>query len=220
MHAKTLRYLVISSLVVLGALAFYIGLQLANRIDSRGPAAIPRNYDFSNLVGEELKIAATERLLGGAKIITAGTLSGVQLGHFQLKDSQRNLVGACDIYGRVEMVFQAGDMAVNGEAPEMIVTGPCETTDSGDEILPLMFDYKLVRRLAVKDRELQSENNSLLSVRFRNVSDSWPKIWVLSSLRLEESARAHHGSKNEIQIAGPDIKRILSKNLIIEWPGE
>lgn len=200
-------------MVIFGVFSFWLGLKLANQIETRSPAAIPKNYDFSNLVGEELKIAATDRLMRGAKIISAGDLKGVQFGHFQLKNAQRIVMGACDIYNRIELVFKAGDMAVSGEAPEMIISGPCETTDNGDEIMPFMINYKSVLHLAVQDRELQSVEDSPITVRFRNVSDSWPKIWVLSALKLTASS-----SDYIIQIENADIKRVLSKNIVIEWP--
>src|SRR3712207_2818747 len=64
--------------------------------NSRNPAAIRKDLDFSRLDGAELITATQKRLVSAAKVVLQDNEVGVELGHFVTRgeDGQRKL--ACD----------------------------------------------------------------------------------------------------------------------------
>jgi hypothetical protein len=202
--------------LAIGLSAFWLGTRFAHRADSREPAAIPKNFDFSNLEGEALKQASIAQILKGTKVVKAGELTGFEMGHFTMRNSGGVSVSVCDIYPQVELHFVAGDMAVSGESPTMIVTGVCQLADNAALIEPILFDYTSIRKTAVKEKSLrQPQSNS--EVVFENVSDSWPKVWVLDSIQFKSDIENDAADKQMLEISAAEIRKNLGRNMAIEY---
>jgi hypothetical protein len=201
--------------LILGTGAFWLGSHFAksSREDARGPAAVPRTYDFSHLEGAALREASVKQILSGTKTLVAGSLSGLQMGHFTMRSSSGVSVSVCDIYPTIELQFIAGDMAVSGESPEMFVTGDCSMADTPGVLDPVMFDYMAVRATQVQEqsvRQPQADNNE---VKFKNVSDTWPRVWVLKKIKFISPG----ASQTSLEISDQEIRQSLGKNIALEW---
>lgn len=198
-------------LVILAFGAFRVGVYLVKKGSSRGPAAIPRNYDYSHLEGQALQIAKQDGLLRGARVVSANGEFGIELGHFVAKNNAGAITTACEIYDSIELTFYAGNMAVSGEPPEMVVTGDCSPGDDISTIAPLMIPYQRILGTSVRDRDFDNFANESLQVTFHNVSDEWPVYWALQSIRLTDE------DGDELRVNLSDIQRILGKTLALEF---
>ncbi len=201
--------------LILGTGAFWLGSHFAKsaREDVRGPAAVPRTYDFSHLEGSALREASIKQILNGTKTLVAGSLSGVQMGHFTMRNSGGVSVSVCDIYPTIELQFIAGDMAVSGESPEMFVTGECSMADSPGVLDPLMFDYMAVRATQVQEQSLRQPQANNNEVKFKNVSDTWPRVWVLKQIKFVSG----EADRKPLEISVEEIRQSLGKNVALEW---
>jgi len=197
--------------VVFGLAAFFSGYLASQYATNRSPASIPRVYDFSHLSGSDLLAAAKERLLQPAKISGQGALQGLQLGHFLVKNKDGLIVEACEVYDKIELEFVAVGMAVNGEPPRMIVRGPCQASDDDNFIDPVLVDARKILAAEPEDQDFDLSEDGSGELTFTNVSDSWPREWILNSIRL------YNKSGKEIRADSSDIKRHVGKNLTIDW---
>lgn len=208
-----------ASLVTIGLLAFFIGQKIAVENALRDPASLANGrFDFSNLEGDSLLIAAKDRVIRGAKVVTASASAGVQFGSFQLRDENKIVVDVCSAYSRMQITYMAGDMAVSGEPPQMILNGPCTLTDSADEIVPLMVNYATVLDLQPRDRDVEINKDLNYSAKFQNISDAWPKIWVLKNVKLLRTNAGAGELPAEFTVELREIKQIYGKNILLEWP--
>jgi hypothetical protein len=178
---------------------------------ARDPAAIRRTYDFSGLDGSALAKAQKMRLLSGAKIVRDKSDVGIELGHFVLKGEGGEKTFACQKYEKVSMTFAGDGSAVNGELPKMEIEGLCEMSSDINSISPLLIPVAKILGEPVADGEFSFMEGRPISIRFANVSDSWPKLWQLQSVRL------FSGAKDEVVIDGHDLQELLKKPLLIEW---
>ena len=192
-----------------GVLAFSLGYRLVFKSDNRNPAAVPSIHDLSKLEGSALITAAKDRLILGTKVVRAGSMVGVELGHFLTKNSGGIASSVCDVYGEIEITFEATNMAVSGEAPLMIVRGFCEPSETSEIIEPLMLNFSEVLSKKVIDRKFSSVNGTGTSVSFKNVSDSWPDAWVVRSVRL-------HNTQAEIKVEIDEYRRLLGQPVLLE----
>jgi hypothetical protein len=178
---------------------------------ARDPAAIRRTYDFSGLDGSALAKAQKMRLLSGAKVVREKSDVGVELGHFVLKGEGGEKTFACQKYEKVSMTFAGDGSAINGELPRMEVEGLCEMSADINSISPLWIPVAKILGEPVADGEFSFMEGRPISVRFANVSDQWPKMWQLQSVRL------FNGTKDEVVIQGHELRDILAKPLLVEW---
>lgn len=201
--------------IFLGVGAFWLGSKVAKsaREDARGPAAVPRTYDFSNLEGSALREASVKQILSGTKTLVAGSLSGLQMGHFTMRNSGGVSVSVCDIYPTIELQFVAGDMAVSGESPEMHVTGDCSMADTPGALEPVMFDYMAVRATQVQEQSVRQPQANNNEVKFKNVSDTWPRMWVLKQIKFISAET----NRDPLEISVEEIRQSLGKNVALEW---
>ncbi|MCB0351575.1 MAG: hypothetical protein KDD38_10350 [Bdellovibrionales bacterium] len=208
---KLIQVAIVIGGLVLCFLAFQLGSNLLFNSSERSPAAIPKIYDYSHLAGEALLEAAQDRLINGVKVISAGGASGIQLGHFVVKNDQGLSVSACELFSRVELVFFAGGMAVSGDSPKMIVIGPCTPGENINVIAPIMIPSAKILDAPVRDQEFSDFSDNAVTVKLENVSDTWPRVWILQSARL---VGAH---SEEIKVEDKDIRRVLGKAPYIDW---
>ena len=208
---KVISFFLSLSIAVFCALAFQVGYHLANHPADRLPAAIPRGYDYSHLEGSALKQAAQDRLVRGVKVIVGGGASGLELGHFVQRNDRGEVVGACEIYKELELKFAAGDMAISGEPPEMVVNGPCRPADDANWIAPIMVPYTKILQLPVRDVELANFDDASVKISFHNMSDSWPRVWVLQSVKITSP------NAEILEVSTDDIRRVLGQLPSLEW---
>lgn len=179
----------------------------------RDPASIKRVYDFSQLEGSALNFAAKQRLLEGAKVIRDKNDVGVELGHFVIKGSDGQKVFACQHYSRVILSFQGEGMSVGGELPKMEVEGGCEISSDINSIAAVWIPVARILGEPVADGEFDFREGHPAKLKFANVSDQWPKLWQLKSLRLVDPS----GANSDVSIEPPELKQILRKPFLVEF---
>lgn len=185
------------------AITFLMGLYVVHSTNEkykvrRDPSAIRQHYDFTNLKGSALEVAMRERLISQIEIVKDETGFGLNLGHFAFKsDSGENLLG-CQYFTKVNLVFEAEGAAVGGIKPTMEVEGPCENTEDLTKISALMIPIKQLMLDKPVDGDINFNNTKSLSVRFLNLTDSWPTVWNLINVRLNSSQQQFIIDRNEI----------------------
>ncbi|MEI7972959.1 MAG: hypothetical protein WCH11_01175, partial [Bdellovibrio sp.] len=153
-------------------------------VSARDPAAIRRMYDFSNLQGSALQTALQTRLIDAAQVVARDDQKGIELGHFVVLNEKGEKVFACQKYSQVVMNFEAVGIAVAGAKPEMEVEGPCEMSENINKISPIWIPLARVLGEPVSDGEFDFMEGQKIRLRFKSVSDSWPKNWDLKNVRL------------------------------------
>jgi hypothetical protein len=209
-HSRITQAAIFLGLLLVGLVCFRFGFYLFHRPEARGPASVQRVYDYSSLQGDALKRAILNRVLSATRIVQAGNSRGVELGHFLLK-GQNGVVDGCAIYKDLELKFVAGDMAVSGEPPMLKMSGPCRTDKESLAILPLMFDYEPVLRTPASDKDLSEGPDKAIQLSFENISDNWPRVWVLHGIRLAGEGQ------DPIEIHIDEIRRVLGRPPSMEW---
>lgn len=179
----------------------------------RDPAAIKRTYDFSNLEGSALDFATKQRLLEGVKLINDKKDIGVELGHFVIRGSGDEKLFACERYSKVILTFEGDGVAVGGELPKMEVEGACEISADINSISPVWIPVSQFLKETPADGEYDFKQGHVSRVRFYNISDSWPKVWVLRAVHLRDDA----GTKGEVSIFTRELNDILKKPLILKF---
>lgn len=151
---------------------------------NRDPAAIRQVYDFSHLRGSALEVAMKERMVAGLEVFKSDGRVGLALGHFAFVNASGEKTLGCREYGKVTMVFEAEGIVVNGERPSMEVEGACEFSDDLAKVNPLYIPVARILGEKPADGEFQFRDGKEVTVRFGNLSDEWPRKWVLTGLRL------------------------------------
>lgn len=208
---KIFRILTILLNIVLAVIAFRFGHNLTFQETSRSPSAIERDFDFSHLSGDDLNRALRVRLIEGLKLVNLELSMGFELGGFYSKNSQGQTQSVCEQYPEIELQFIASGISVSGDMPTLKVQGPCQTTDYQNKIVALMIPFQKILNKPVKDVQVQGENQDNVKIEIKNVSDSWPSIWVLTGLRIS-------GGGKEILIQKDEIKNVVGKHLSLELP--
>lgn len=199
------------AMTMLGLFAFRSGFHFAvNEQESRRPAALPQVFNDEEIKSARGIGAIHELILQSAEAFDLNGSSGVRLGHFEVRSENGMPVSACQFYSNLEMTFVAGDMAVNGELPRMVVEGPCRVSTDGLTISPLVIQLNRVTKSEVKAQTMQSFDDPEVSATFINVSDSWPHIWVLNRVRLYDPGDTDDKS---VVIEQSEIRERLGKNL-------
>jgi hypothetical protein len=180
---------------------------------SRDPAAIKKVYDFSHLEGSALDFAAKQRLLDGAKIVHDQKDVGVELGHFVIMGEDGQKVFACQRYSKVILSFEGDGVATSGELPHMEVEGTCEISNDINSIAAVWIPVSKILGEPVGDGEFDFREGHPAKLKFANVSDQWPKLWLLKSLRLVDPS----GTNGEVSLPSSELKQILKKPFVVEF---
>ena len=182
--------------------------------DTRNPAAIRRELDFSRLDGKELITATQNRLVKAARVIMHDELLGVELGHFVTRsdDGQRKL--ACDSqYNRITLKFEAEGIAEAGEKTLMVIDGPCKTGEKDiTSIEPVWIPVAKILQQKPADMDF-SHDEGATKVHFENMGTQWPLRWSLQSVRLYNNAAA----TKEVAISARDLREIRKSPLVVNW---
>jgi hypothetical protein len=179
----------------------------------RDPASIRRSYDFSELQGNALSYAAKQRLLDGAEIVRNDQGVGVELGHFVIRGNDGEKEFACHRYSTVVMTFEGEGSAVGGELPKLEVEGACEMSSDINRISALYIPVSRIIGEPVADGEFDFREGREIKLRFANVSDQWPRIWQLQSVRLVDSS----GKYSELNVSPNELHELLKKPLTVNF---
>lgn len=152
--------------------------------NQRDPAAVKNNFDFSSLSGESLLKASKQRLLTGLEILKNAEGAKIGLGHFIFANEKGEKQLACDTFGKVALTFEAEGAVVSGEKPQMEIEGACEFSSDMAKINPLYLPVARILGEQAGDGEFNFNEGSGVSVRFSNLPDAWPKIWILKNVKL------------------------------------
>ena len=204
---RRLKVLISILALILAVLAFQFGGIVSQYFaHSRYPAAI----DDSQRTAFEPNLLPQEQLIKNAEVVTTKKGLGLELGAFLLKNDQGNFVTTCEVFTKIVLTFHAGDMAVNGDAPKMIVEGPCEPGEDPQTIAILPINKRAINDIPTKEVELLYEDSGI-TIRFENVSDNWPGVWILQSVKLA-------GFKEKsLLVSQEDIRRIRGEPIILNW---
>jgi hypothetical protein len=180
---------------------------------TRDPAAIKKVYDFSNLEGSALNYAAKQRLLDGVKVIRDQKDIGVELGHFVIRGGEGEKVFACQRYSKVVLSFEGEGTAVGGELPKMEVEGACEISRDINSISAVWIPVSKILGEPVGDGEFDYREGHSAKLKFANVSDQWPKLWQLKSVKLVDPSGRHE----EVSIPSGELRQILKKPFLLTF---
>ena len=180
---------------------------------SRDPAAIKKVYDFSHLEGSALNYAAKQRLLDVVKVIHDQKDVGVELGHFVIRGEGGQKAFACQRYSKVVLNFEGDGVAVAGELPQMEVEGTCEISSDINSIAAVWIPVSKILGEPVADGEFAFNEGHQAKLKFANVSDQWPKTWMLRSVKLVDPT----GQNGEVVIPPAELNGIMKKPFVLNF---
>lgn len=180
---------------------------------SRNPAAIKKVFDFSHLEGRALEMASYKRLVADAKTLDDEENIGIELGHFVVKDPSNNRQFACDIYNRVELVFESADMSVSGEPSIMKVEADCQVNKDINRINTVWIPMKKILKEKEGDIELDYRERGNIHLTFLNIGDRWPRAWMLSNVRMFNE----DDFGKILQINKVQMREIVNRPLTLVW---
>lgn len=207
-NEKYLKYLVSVSALVLAILAFQFGGIVSQFFAQRRyPAAV----DMTPNAHLQSALLPQEELIKNAEVVSTREGVGLELGAFLTKNDQGVFVTTCEVFSKVELTFHADGMAVSGDAPRMIVEGPCEPGEDQQTLAVLPINKRAIQNIPTKELELIYEERGV-SIRFENVSDDWPGTWILQNVKLT-------GMNDKILSVAPDeIRKIRGGDPItLNW---
>lgn len=184
-----------------------------NNTSRRDPASIKHSYDFSQLEGSALSYAAKQRLLDGAEVVKNETGIGIELGHFVIRGQDGKKEFACQRYSKVVMTFQGDGVAVAGELPRMEVEGACDISSDINRISALYIPVSRIIGEPVADGEFDFREGKQIKLRFANVSDQWPKTWLLQGIKLVDPS----GKYTDLDVEPSEVREIVKKPLTVNF---
>jgi hypothetical protein len=185
----------------------------ADPVSARDPAAIRKNFDFSQLEGGALYNASKQRLLTGSKMVFSKEEIGIGLGHFVVSDRTGKKSFACTQYDKIQLTFEADGFAVNGERPHLEIMGDCVISQDINEIEPMWVPVAKILSEKPADGELAYHEGHKVNLKFVNVIDVWPKKWVLQSARIFSS----NDRNQEFRVEPKEVRDILGSPMIMDW---
>lgn len=182
-------------------------------IISRDPAAIRQVYDFSHLRGSALEVAMKERVIGGLEVFQEARQIGVGVGHFAFVNSAGEKTLGCREYGKITFKFEAEGIVVNGERPVMEVEGACEFSEDLAHISPLYIPVARIFAEKPADGEFQFRDGKEITVRFSNLSNEWPRQWVLVGTKMS-------GGHSDFIVNRNDLGKVLGRPFVLNLRDE
>lgn len=180
----------------------------------RTVANIDASYDFSRLEGVALNSASQERLVEVAKVFEENGDVGIILGHFVTRNGFGDPVMACSLYDKIEIVFYASGMAVNGAPSQMVVSGRCEVGEDLNLINPIWISVSKLFHGMPRSEELTDPVFPTTELKFVNMGMAWPVDWYVHSVRLKDSDER----TDDLFIDATALRRIHPVLLSFSWP--
>lgn len=178
----------------------------------RDPAAVRSGFDFSHLKGERLQDAVKQRLMAGLTLKKDTQGAGISLGHFVFIDERGEKKMACQAFGKVSFTFEAEGVSVGGDKPQMEVEGRCENSADMAMINPLFIPVANILGERPGDGEFQFNQGSGITVRFANLPESWPKMWLLKSVKL-----VNEKNSEALVVESDEVARYLGHPVVLSW---
>lgn len=178
----------------------------------RDPASIPGNLDFSGLSGEPLRQAISKRLLEGFDLKKDSQGARIALGHFIMTSELGEKKMGCDEFSRVILTFSAEGSSVSGEQPQMEIESKCEYSSDFTKINPIRIPIAKIIGEKPADGEFQFSQDKSLVVRFTNIPDSWPHLWLLKSVKLTSEK-----NYRDIVLDAPEVIRKVGHPLVVTF---
>lgn len=199
--------------VSLFGLFFAVGFTVVTQtspkfMTARDPAAIRQVYDFSHLRGSALDVAMKERMVAGLEVFKENERIGLGIGHFAFVNGGGEKTLGCREFGKVMMTFEAEGVVVNGERPVMQVEGACEFTEDLAKVNPLYIPIARILGERPADGEFQFREGKEITVRFSNLSDEWPRKWILVGMKM-------NGQRSDFSVDRNDLNKILGHPFMI-----
>lgn len=180
--------------------------------NNRNPAALHKVFDFSQLEGSALKMQSQRRLIEDANVTNENGKVSIELGHFVTKGEGNRKVFACDYYEHLYLTFKAEGMATGGEVPSMTIEGPCKVSSDLNKISSISIPVARILNEKPSDMDLSYDQSSV-SFHFANMGPSWPKNWILTSVKLSRDNSPGEG----IEVDEQEIKEITSIPISMKW---
>jgi len=120
---------------------------------------------------------------------------------------------ACQQYSTVILQFEGEGVAIAGELPKMEVEGKCEISSDINSIAAVWIPVSKIIGEPVADGEFDFREGKPAKLKFSNVSDQWPKLWQLRSVKLIDPTGAHA----EVAIQTPELHEILRKPFLVNF---
>ncbi len=202
-------------LLVCVVFGLYKAIQRVTSDEGRYPAAIDkaRIFDVSYLEGGALKSASAKQLLQNAEVQISTNDITVSLGHFVAKSPSGDRRLLCDIYDRVELSFEADGMAINGDRPRLIVTGPCNLSENLNRMSPIHIPYVDILNQRPGSDEFSFGTAPDHVFKALNVYAQWPDQWILTEVKL-------HNKTNPaafLQLDRRDVYNFSAKPIVLNW---
>lgn len=178
----------------------------------RDPAAIRNNFDFSHLRGDKLQEAVKQRLLTGLEFRKTQNGAGIGLGHFVFLNDSGEKRLACQEFGKVSISFEADGVSVAGDKPLMEVEGRCEFSPDMSKINPLNVPVAKIIGERPGDGEFQFNEGSMITVRFTNLPEEWPRTWLLKSVKL-----VNERDSEALVIESDEVAKYLGHPMVFAW---
>lgn len=179
---------------------------------NRDPASIGKIYDFSNLSGNELRVAAKKRLMAGFEIRRGEGNQQVALGHFIFVDSHGDKKFACQEFNKINLVFEAEGVSVSGSSPRMEVEGACSYSGDVSRIDPLSIPVAKILGEKALDGDFNFNDGHAVSLRFTNLPEDWPKTWVLKQVQLKRD-----DSPDALTVESDEVARYVGHPTVIKF---
>lgn len=198
----------LATFIIFFAVGFNIIIATSSRFQiNRDPAAIRQVYDFSHLRGSALENAVKERMLAGLEVHKETDRFGIGFGHFAFLNPGGEKTLGCREFSRMVINFEAEGIVVNGERPRMEVEGACEFSSDLSLIDPLYIPVAKIMGERPADGEFQFREGQGITVRFSNISDEWPRKWILTGMKMV--------GKTDFTVDKNDLDKILGHPFLI-----
>ncbi|AHI07224.1 hypothetical protein BDW_13620 [Bdellovibrio bacteriovorus W] len=204
------------SAFALFAVTFSIGFSLYNSEESeyqslRNPAAVQSSYDFSHLSGAKLENALKDRILAGLHFEKRPENTKIQLGHFVFVNDQGQRVFGCEQFQEVTLTFEAEGASVAGAKPRMEVKGLCQQSNDMTKISSLFIPVNQILNETPTDSEFSYNGESEVSIRFVNLADEWPRLWLLKQVSF-------NGAKqSKLVIESDEVAQVLGHPVVLKF---
>jgi hypothetical protein len=184
-----------------------VKLELAS--SSRSPAAIRKEFDYSNIQGDDLDKKFQERLIAGAKASSDSGNIGIDLGNFVISEGSEKIF-ACKKYSVVVIEFVGDGQAINSELPKMEVQGECVVNNDINYISGPKIPVQELLGTPVAEGDFTFGK---VKLKFTNVSDQWPKTWKVVSVRVFNLQNA----SEQIIVKEKQISELRQNPIIINF---
>lgn len=168
------------------------------------------------LEGLSFKVVSTENLIKGAVVEKSERGIGIQLGNFLIRgfEGERKKF-VCEIYDKVNVIFMANDMMVEGEPCLMIVESNCFSAEDPQYLIEMFIPFTEISREHPMARSWKVEDSEAsTSVTMKNIIDTWPREWVLYSINFIHS----HDLKQRLSFNQEELRDLSRKSIEFSWP--